>query len=191
VIVLASSSMFQNRDLATENGGVLFARLVRERAAGGPVLFDEFHLGVGQRRSLMRYVRQSGGFPLGEQPLRALGLLLRRLGAAFGAHVTDAPERPKGTASYVEGVATLYAKARDPAGAVAIMVRRALERIAAHHHVAERDPARLAEHLEARNRQAAADAVRAIEASANEALGRGGLPRFAARLDQLTVEALG
>lgn len=191
VIVLASSSMFQNRDLATENGGVLFARLVHELAPDGPVLFDEFHLGVGQRRSLMRYLRQTGGFPLVVQILLVLGLLIWRLGAAFGAHEKDAPEGPEGTASYVEGVGTLYAKSKDPAGAVAIMVRRALERIAVHHHVAERDPARLAEHLEARNRQGAADAVRAIEASAAEALGRGGLPRFAARLDQLTVEALG
>ena len=191
VIVLSSSSMFQNRDLATENGGVLFARLVHEHAPQGPILFDEFHLGVGQRRSLTRYLRQAGALPLVLQILLILGLLIWRLGAAFGAHEKDAPEGPRGTASYVEGVGTLYAKAKDPAGAVAILVRRALERIAAHHHVSERDPARLAEQLEARRRQGAADAVRAIEASAAEALGRGGLPRFAARLDQLTVEALG
>ncbi|MCA9609583.1 MAG: DUF4350 domain-containing protein, partial [Myxococcales bacterium] len=55
VIVLASSSMFLNRDLASQNGGILFSRLVAAHVAagGGPVLFDEFHLGVGQRRSLM------------------------------------------------------------------------------------------------------------------------------------------
>lgn len=190
VIVLSSSSMFQNRDLATENGGVLFARLVSEHAPEGPVLFDEYHLGVGQRRSLMRYLRQAGAAPLVLQLLLIMGLLIWRLGAAFGAHERDAPVQPGGTASYVEGVGTLYAKAKDPAGAMAIMVRRAMERIAAHHHVLERDPDRLAEHLEARHRKGAADAVRAIVESASQPLGRGGLPRFTTRLDRLTSEAL-
>ncbi len=190
VIVLASSSMFQNRDLATQSGGVLFSRLVREHAPAGPVLFDEFHLGVGQRRSLMRYLRQTGAGPVVLQLALLLGLLLWRLGASFGAYEVEAKEQPRGTASYVEGVGTLYAKAKDPSGALGIIVRRALEQIAAHHHVVNREGGGLAEALEARHQQRAAAAVRAIQEAANQPLGRGGLTKRTARIDELTETAI-
>lgn len=188
VIVLASASMFQNRDLAAERGGVLFARLVEEH--GGPVLFDEYHLGVGQRRSMMRYLRQAGVAPLVVQFLLLVLLVLWRLGAVFGAHREDAPPDPAGTASYVEGVGALYAKAKDPRGTAAILIRRAIEQIAEHHHLRERDPARLADALEARRRPDAADAVRAIAASEAEAAERGGLARLVARIDELCRVAM-
>ncbi|MBX3270355.1 MAG: DUF4350 domain-containing protein [Sandaracinaceae bacterium] len=184
VIVLASSSMLQNRDLATQNGGVLFSRLVREH--GGPILFDEFHLGVGQRRSLMRYLRQTGVGPVVLQILLLVVFVLWRVGASFGAPARPAPEDPAGTASYVEGVGTLYAKARDPKGAIEILVRRALERIARHHHVASRDAQKIAEALDERRQTDAAEAVRAIERAAASPPARGGLERFTARLDELT-----
>jgi len=186
VVVLASSSMFQNRDLATQSGGVLFSRLVEHHAADGPVLFDEFHLGVGQRRSLMRYLRQTGAGPLVLQVLLLIAFLLWRLGARFGAFKTEAPTEPRGTASYVEGVGTLYAKAKDPAGALSIIVRRSLERIAAHHHLVHRDGSHLADALEARHRRGAAAAVREIQAVKDEPLGRGALTSLTARIDELT-----
>ncbi|MCB9592229.1 MAG: DUF4350 domain-containing protein [Sandaracinaceae bacterium] len=188
VIVLASSSMFQNRDLSTQSGGVLFSRLVREHG-NGTVLFDEFHLGVGQRRSLMRYLRQTGGGPVLLQVLLLIGFILWRVGASFGAPTRDAPEEPAGTASYVEGVGTLYAKAKDPKGAIDILVRRSLERIARHHHVTNRAAPQLADELEARHRLDAAKAVRAIHEASSQTPGRGGLAKLAARLDALTDAA--
>lgn len=190
VIVLSSSSMFQNRDLATQSGGVLFSRLVREHAGRGPILFDEFHLGVGQRRSLMRYLRQTGIGPVVLQVFLLIGFVVWRLGASFGSPTRDAPEEPAGTASYVEGVGTLYAKAKDPRGAVEILVRRALERIARHHHLASREAGKLASELDARKRKEAAEAVRGIQRCAAEDPARVGLPKLAARLDELTRAAM-
>jgi len=190
VIVLASASLLQNRDLSARGGGVLFSRLVRQHAADGPVLFDEYHLGVGQRRSFMRYLRQTGAMPLVIQVLLLIGLLLWRLGAKFGAHQRPAPDDPGGTASYVEGVGTLYAKAKDPAGAIAILIRRALERIAAHHHLPNRDAGRLADALESKHQTDAAQAVRDIAAVQAQPMPRGGLSKVAERLDALTRTAM-
>lgn len=189
VVVLASASLLQNRDLAARGGGVVFSRLVREHAADGPVLFDEYHLGVGQRRSFMRYLRQTGAMPLMIQVLLLIGFVLWRLGAKFGAHQRPAPDDPGGTASYVEGVGTLYSKAKDPAGAIAILIRRALERIAAHHHLPSRDAARLADDLESKHQLDAAKAVRDIAAVQAQPMPRGGLSKVAERLDALTRTA--
>ena len=189
VIVFASASMFQNRDLASQAGGVLFSRLVDEHGSDGPIMFDEFHLGVGQRRSLMRYLRQTGIGPLVLQLLVLIGLVLWRVGARFGAHLEPLAPEPAGTASYVEGVGTLYEKAKDPAGAVRILERRALERIAAYYHLPSREPEALATALERRSRDDAAAAVREIAKSHEKAQGRAGLSKLATHIDTLTKTA--
>lgn len=189
VVAIASASPFQNRDLASQNGGVLFARLLRAHAPEGPVIFDEYHLGVGQRRSMMRYLRQVGAGALVLQVLLLVAFVLWRLGARFGRPRRDPPPEPAGTASYVEGVGTLYAKAKDPAGAARILVRRALERIGAHHHLDPHDPEALAAALEARHRTDGAAAVRALAARADAPVGRRGLARLAAEIDRRVAEA--
>ncbi|KAF0162707.1 MAG: hypothetical protein FD160_4145, partial [Caulobacteraceae bacterium] len=85
VIALASGSLFQNKAIATTEGGPVFARLMRAYAPGGPVLFDEYHLGVGERRSFVRYLRQRGAtaflFPI----VFAVLVALWRGGTRFGA----------------------------------------------------------------------------------------------------------
>lgn len=190
VIALSSASLFQNRDLSSEQGGVLFARLVRAEAPEGPVLFDEYHLGVGQQRSLARYLRQVGMGAVVLQLLLLALFALWRFGARFGGTRADPEPEPAGTVSYVEGVGTLYARARDPAGAAKILVRRALERIGAHHHLDGQDPKKLADELDGRRRPAAAEAVRRIAAHLADGVGRGGLTRFASELDSLVQRAV-
>ena len=190
VIALSSASLFQNRDLSSEQGGVLFARLVRAEAPDGPILFDEYHLGVGQQRSLARYLRQVGMGALVLQLLLLVAVGLWRFGARFGGTRADPEPEPGGTVSYVEGVGTLYARARDPSGAARILVRRALERIGARHHLDGREAVKLADELDGRRRPAAASAVRQIAAHLAEGVGRGGLPRFAAELDALVARAV-
>src|SRR6185369_1339779 len=85
VIALASGSPFQNRDLRTSDGGPLLARLLDAYAArGAPVLFDEYHLGVGDSRSTMRYLADAGYGPLALQAVLLVALVLWRAGARFG-----------------------------------------------------------------------------------------------------------
>lgn len=182
VIALASASPFANRDLR-DGGGVLFARLVRAYAPDGPVLFDEYHLGVGQQRGTIRYLRQVGAGAIFVQVLLLIGLALWRAGARFGGVRIDPLPEPGGTASYVDGVATLYEKASDPAGAARIVVRRALARIAAHHHVVTSDPARLMRELEERGRHDAAAAVRDLDSILVSEIGRPPLARLVSEID--------
>ncbi len=189
VIALASASAFTNRDLAEAGGGVLFARLVREHAGRGPILFDEYHLGVGQQRSMMRYLRQVGAGAIVLQVLLIVAFVLWRMGARFGGARVDPPTEPGGTVSYVEGVATLYAKARDPGGAGAIVIRRALARIAAHHHLASSDTTRMIELLEQRRRHRAAQAVLALSRMLEGEAAARGLARTVEEVDRLVGEA--
>jgi hypothetical protein len=128
----------------------------------GPVLFDEYHLGVGERRSMMRYLRQAGATPFIVQLAFAVLLLLWRGGARFGG-VRDAPEpAPAGTASFVAATGRLFARAGDPAGAAQILVKQALGRVAAFHHVPAATPHKLARALYERGLAKAGDAVRTI-----------------------------
>lgn len=188
VVALASASAFTNRDLRA-GGGVLFARLVREHAPEGPVLFDEYHLGVGQQRSTMRYLRQIGASALVLQVLVLVAFALWRVGARFGAARSDPAPEPGGTASYVDSVAQLYEKAGDPGGAGRVVVRRALARIAAHHHLGSSDPDRMIERLTERSRHAAAEAVLRLAKHLDEDGGARGLTRLVAQVDALVDEA--
>ncbi len=163
VIVLAAASMLQNRALASADGGVLFARLLARYAPEGPVLFDEYHLGVGERRSMMRYLRQAGATPFIVQLLFVALLLLWRAGARFGG--VRAPRMAvamKDDASFVTALGDLFARAGSRAGAQELLVRQALARVARHHHVPPMPAGHLAVELEARGRTAAAEAVREL-----------------------------
>lgn len=190
VVALSSASLFQNRDLSEHRGGLLFARLVRELAPEGPVLFDEYHLGVGQRRSMMRYLRQVGLAPLVIQALLLVGLLIWRFGFRFGTPVEEPPPEPAGTASYVEGVGTLYEKAADAKGTLAILAARALERIAAHHHLTEKSADAIARHLDERGRTEAAEAVRELGRFDADEVRPRGLAKRAAAIDRLSAVAM-
>lgn len=162
VIALASASPLLNRELRLGDGGALFSRLLRAFPRPGPVIFDEFHLGVGERRSLVRYLGDLGGGPFLLQLLVVALLALWRLGARFGGTRHPVPPPPAGTASYVAGIASLYAKVGDPMATATILVKRALVRIAAHHHLPHSDAELLARALEERGRKAEAVLVRRL-----------------------------
>jgi hypothetical protein len=191
VIVLASASMLQNAELGTSDGGELFVRLLRTYASGMPVVFDEYHLGIGERRSLMRYLRQMGAAPLALQLLVLVALVLWRAGARFGAVLPPAPAPAPASASFVVALGQLYERSADARGAIELIARDAWARIAAHHHVDVAPPARLVEALRARGAEVAAEAVWEIDTAAKS--GAGGaqkLPALVARIDAALARAL-
>ena len=159
VIVLASGSAFQNRDLVIAEGAPLFVRLLRLYARG-PVLFDEYHLGAGEARSTMRYLFQRGAGALVFHLLVVLAIVLVRSGTRFGATRKDREVEAVTTASFVSAIGALFAKVRDPRGSFQILARRGYARIADHHHLDEIDPSKLEAALRERKRLVAADAVR-------------------------------
>lgn len=192
VVALASSSPLLNRELRAGEGGVLFARLLRAFPEARPVVFDEYHLGVGERRSVVRYLSDFGGAALLVQLLLVVGFVLWRRGARFGGAQRPVPLPPAGTASYVAGIASLYARAGAPGAAAGILARRALARIAAHHRLPSPAPDALAEALAARGRRTEADAVRRLAALAVVTVGGdAALVARAQEIDAACAAALG
>jgi hypothetical protein len=191
VIVLASASMLQNAELGTSDGGELFVRLLRSYAPGMPVVFDEYHLGIGERRSLMRYLRQMGAAPLVLQLLIVVAVVLWRAGARFGAVQQPAPAAPPQSASFVIALGQLYERSADARGAIELIARDAWARIAAHHHVDVAPPARLVEALRARGADVAAEAVWEIDTAAKSGEASASkLPALVARVDAALARAL-
>jgi hypothetical protein len=191
VIVLASASMLQNAELGASDGGELFVRLLRYYAPNLPVVFDEYHLGIGERRSLMRYLRQMGAAPIALQLAILIALVLWRAGARFGAVLPPAPAPPPESASFVNALGQLYERSADARGALELIARDAWARIALHHHVEVAPPARLVELLKARGADVAAEAVSEIDAAAKsgEATTQK-LPSLVARIDAALARAL-
>lgn len=159
VIVAASASFLQNRDIDFADGAVLFDRLVRSYAPGRPILFNERHLGIGSERSFLQYARDTGAGPFLLMLAIVMLLGMWRLGARIGEPRDEPTLKAGGTASYVDAIAILYRRCGDPAGVLAIVVRRALQQIAAHHHLASSDAGHIQAALHSRSRTQAAEAV--------------------------------
>ena len=190
VVVLASASMLQNRELEAGEGGVLFGRLLAEFAPTGPLLFDEYHLGVGERRSMVRYLRSVGATPYALQLLLVALVLLWRSGARFGAIRRPLPPAPAGTASFVSALGGLFERAVDPQGAVRILEHQALARVAARHHLPPMGSQRLARALADRGLGQAAAATERIGAAERMLLAEGlDLVTVSKRLDAAVKEA--
>jgi hypothetical protein len=191
VVVLASASMLQNRELAAGEGGVLFGRLLAAYAPNGPVLFDEYHLGVGERRSMTRYLRNVGATPFVLQLLLAALVWLWRSGARFGAIRRPRPPAPAGTASFVSALGGLFERAADPLGTVRILEHQALAQVSARHHLPPSTSSqRIARALDARGlKQAAAAVMRIGEAERMLLADRMDIATLSRKLDAAVKEA--
>ena len=189
VIVLASANMLQNAELEASAGATLLRRLLERYGAGGPVLFDEYHLGVGERRSLMQYLRQLGGMPALCQLLWCVLILLWRAGARFGGLQAQELAAPAGTISFVTALGGLYQGVGDAGAAVRLIARAALARIATHHGLAALQADALERALAERNAQAAQQAVRTIVAAVSRMRSEP-LPLVVQRIDAAVASAL-
>lgn len=163
LVLVASASMLTNDALLEHRGGVVFARLLEAYAApGAPVIFDEFHLGTGGTRSLVRYLRQVGVGAVLLQLLFLGGLWVLRSGRRLG-ELEEAPVPvPGGTVSYVAATAALYSRTPDRNGIARVLLIRALDRVATHHRVRVRQPEQLIAQLRSIGRTQAADACDAL-----------------------------
>lgn len=197
VIVIASASLFQNRDLSEHGGALLMSRLVRYYlpdslpAARRVVRFDEYHVGSGERRSMARYFTQVGVVPLILQILFGMGLLLLVRSRRFGA-VREAARPPlSSTSAFVAGLAGLFAASKDRNGTLAILARSALRSIGEAHRVAGDDADVMTKALEDRGRSDAAEAVREVVRIGGRSMtSKGDLARASRALDDAVKQAV-
>ncbi|MCB9657395.1 MAG: DUF4350 domain-containing protein [Sandaracinaceae bacterium] len=163
VILVASASMLANERVLSQHGGVLISRLVDAYApAGAPVVFDEYHLGTGGTRSLVRYLRQVGVSVVLLQLLFLGALWLLRSGRPLGELEEPASQPPGGTVSYVAATSALYARSADRGGVLRVLLVRALDRVATHQRIHARRPEQVVGQLRALGRHQAADATEAL-----------------------------
>lgn len=191
VIALSSANLLQNAELEESEGATLLTRLLRRYGNPGPLIFDEYHLGLGERRSLMQYLRQSGALPAVLQLLLIAGVALLRAGARFGAVQVPIEAKPGGTVSFVAALGRLYGKADDRAAAVRLIARAALARVARHHGIRQLQPEALERELSGRAAPRALAAVRIIVSTvANSGRTQEALPNVVGRIDAAVADAL-
>jgi hypothetical protein len=163
----------------SDGGGLVFARLLAAFAPPGPVMFDEYHLGMGERRSVIGYLRDAGYAPLlGQLVLASLAFMLA--GAARLAPPRPARESAAAhTMSFLDALSGLYASTGDAQAALQRLAKAALHNLARHYHADHVTPDQLAAWLAARGLHAAAVYARRIAEHGREPLRKG--ERLAAR----------
>lgn len=189
-IFVSSSSPFENRSLSWHRGAVIFARLLRELRPRGRVVFDEFHLGVGDRRSTIGYLVDLGAGPLLLAACLGLVAFLWRASARLLPSRGRPPEPPRGLAETMRGLGALYRRVGDAHATFGGLVRAALGRVARHHHLAQTGAEGLSAELKRAGLADEAEAVRAIEALRAEPANMRDWKRFESKLDALTEVAM-
>jgi hypothetical protein len=157
----------------SDGGGLVFARLLAAFAPPGPVMFDEYHLGMGERRSLIGYLRDAGYAPLlGQLLLASLAFMLA--GAARLSPPRAARDGAAAyTASFLDALSGLYASTEDAQNALQQLAQAALRNLARHYHAEHIAPEQLAGWFAARGLHAAAAYARRIAEHGKEPLRRG------------------
>lgn len=189
VVAFSSGALFQNENLLDQHGGVVFGRLLRHYHPGGPVLFDELHLGVGQRRSAFQYFRQKGASFIALQMLLMALLVFWRVGARIGRVREPRVPWAGGQRPFVEAMAGLYRRSRDVEGVLARLRSHALARIARFHHLEGQPAPMLASALRDRDQHVAANAVEQIQQLQRSLESQGQLFTAAQQIEKLKADA--
>lgn len=156
VVLLGISEALTNEALS-DGGGLVFARLLRAFAPDGTVWFDEYHLGMGERRSLIGYVRDLGYAPLLMQAIAALLLGLFSFAVRVGPAQSAAPSvQTRVERSFLEALSALFQRSQDTRAALQMLAEDALARIAHGYHAREIPPRKLEHWLRLRGLFAAA-----------------------------------
>jgi hypothetical protein len=164
---------------------------MRAFAPSDLLIFDEYHLGLGERRSLMQYLRQAGTYPLLGQLLLIACIALWRAGARLGALRSSREQpTPAESAAFVSALGRLYARVGDRRSALRLIARGALGRIAKHYALGNLPSAALARELTRRGATEAAQSVQLIAEIGSQARDQS-LVASVARIDAVCAAAIG
>ncbi len=201
IVLLPSADAFQNKALrdatkigASTSGAAFLAQLLSGLGvADQRVVFDEFHHGIGDRRSTVQFLRSHGfGVPLAQAALAAIVLLIASGGVWGALRSVGAPKR-QAASSYVRSFGLLYAQGKHARHVLNAVGRRAIKRIARYHRLPPLE--NLSTELGARgfaDAQACVVQIQSIEASWKTDAGHHGrttdaaLVRAIGEIDRLT-----
>ncbi len=172
VVLLGSGRPFVNSALGS-GGGAIFARLLKAFGGKGAVLFDEYHLGMGERRSLVRYLRDLGLAPALVQLCLIALLFLWSRGQRLGPAVDELPSTPRVTQRYLHALGALYARTKDAQGALNSLTNHGLSRIARHYRLKHVPLAEVPSALRAQGLFAVASFADRVASHANTPLAAG------------------
>jgi hypothetical protein len=171
IVLLGIPEALTNGTLSA-GGGVLLARLLHAFAPKGPVLFDEYHLGMGERRSLIGYLRDAGY----SAALLQLGLAVLAVLVAGATRIAPARDAARGTEvarPFADALASLLARSGDTAGALERLAGDALARVGRHYHAHAVPAPQLERWLEAQGLFAVAGYVARVREHAEQPLAPG------------------
>ncbi len=160
IVVLSTSDMLTNRGL-THGGGVLITRVLEAFAPRGPIWFDEYHLGMGERRSLIHYLRELGyGTALLQTILVLLCFLISR---ASRLKPAQARSQTRTNRPFLSTLSNLYTQTQDTVGAIEILTGRSLRCLARAHRAPPMPNAALARWFADTGLREAADSALRLE----------------------------
>jgi hypothetical protein len=172
VVLLGISEALTNEALS-DGGGLVFARLLRAFAPEGPVLFDEYHLGMGERRSLIGYARDLGYAPLLGQLLCGVLLVLLASSARVAPPRFAAERALRVQQSFLDTLSALFHESQDARAALKLLAGAALASIARSYHAHDVPAHKLTRWLKTRGLFAVAHYAESIERHAVSPLAEG------------------
>lgn len=162
VVLLGIPDELTNAAIA-DGGGLVFARLIKAFAPAGPVLFDEYHLGMGERRSVIGYLRDRGYAGVLLQLLCAVLIAMFLPGVRLLPARNEPAELPGARRTFLDALSTLFARTRDHQGALTRLAEAALKRVADRYRVEHSAPDGLAEELRRQGLHAVASYAQRIQ----------------------------
>lgn len=162
VVVLAAPELAMNKRLAQADNAQLWLSLLGAASRKGPVLFDEYHHGFSDDRSIAEFARRYGlQFAILQLVFGAClwTVALRR----FGRPRVPPEEARIGSTDALFAASRLYREGRHHGYAATLIARGLTQDLAQHVGMPARaNPAEVAEALRARNEHAVANALNQV-----------------------------
>jgi len=126
IVVVADPALFANRFLGQADNAVAAVRLLAPDSQ--PVVFDEFHHGLGPRGQPLWLVTRPGFGPVAAALLATVLLVVWRQGTRLGPPIADRPVDRRGIGEYLDAMGHLLSQGGGDPRAIVADVRAGIAR---------------------------------------------------------------
>jgi hypothetical protein len=126
IVVVADPALFANRFLGQADNAVAAVRLLAPGSQ--PVVFDEFHHGLGPRDQPLWLVTRPGFGPVAAALLATVLLVVWRQGTRLGPPIADRPVDRRGIGEYLDAMGNLLSQGGGDKRAIVADVRAGIAR---------------------------------------------------------------